>query len=81
MDANIHNPEETLGGIALSAGASHTYNIADSDGLEYLGMDVDGDGEPDMENNVTVPGISAYLTAEYGIFSLGLDYPSAMDDF
>jgi hypothetical protein len=77
VDVNFHNPEETLGGIALSVGASHTYNLADSDGLEEHGEDVDGDGEADLEDDVTVAGISGYLTAEYGMFSLGLEYLAA----
>jgi len=70
-DANIHNPEDTLGGVSLLAGASYLSNVADTDTLQ------------DKVNQIRdyVGGVALYLVAEYDNFSLGAEYITAMDDF
>ncbi|HDZ24756.1 MAG TPA: LbtU family siderophore porin [Desulfobacteraceae bacterium] len=70
-DANIHNPEDTLGGVSLLAGISYLSNVADTDTLQ------------DEVNQITdyVGGVALYLVAEYHNFSFGAEYITALDDF
>jgi len=70
-DANIHNPDDTLGGISLLAGASYLNNVADTDTLQ---------DEVDQIRDY-VGGVALYLVAEYNNFSFGAEYITAMDDF
>ena len=70
-DANIHNPEDTFGGMSLLAGASYMSNVADTDTLQ---------GEVNSIRNYT-GGIALYLVAEYNNFSFGAEYITALDDF
>ncbi|MDY7036371.1 MAG: LbtU family siderophore porin [Thermodesulfobacteriota bacterium] len=79
-DANIHNPEDTLGGLSLLVGVSYLNNVADSDTLEGEVQDLNGDGLPNDLND-DVGGLAAYLVAEYGQFSFGAEYIKALDDF
>ena len=74
-DASFHNPEDTLGGISLLLGASYLSNLADTDTLQ------DEDGADGNQIEDYVDGIAAYLVAEYGQFSLGAEYITALDDF
>lgn len=69
-DANIHNPEDTLGGISLLAGASYLNNVADTDTLQ------------DEVNQITdyVGGVALYLVADYNNLSFGAEYITALDD-
>jgi len=70
-DANIHNPEDTLGGLSLLAGASYLSNVADTDTLQ---------DEVDQIRDY-VGGVALYLVTEYNKFSFGAEYITAMDDF
>ena len=79
-DANIHNPEGTLGGLSLLAGASYINNVADTDTLQEEVQDLNGDGALNDLGD-TVGGAAVYLVAEYGIFGFGAEYITALDDF
>ena len=70
-DLNFHNPEGTMGGMSLLAGASYLDNVADTDTLQ------------DQVNQVRdyVDGLALYLVADYGKFSFGAEYITALDDF
>jgi len=70
-DANIHNPENTLGGLSLLGGASYLNNVADTDTLQ------------DQVNQIRdyVGGIALYMVAGYRNFRFGAEYISALDDF
>ncbi len=81
-DANFHNPEGTLGGISLLIGASYLSNVADTDTLQdENSVDLDVDGNPDMQVKDYVDGIAAYLVAEYNQFSFVAEHITALDDF
>jgi hypothetical protein len=81
-DASFHNPENTLGGISLLIGASYLSNVADTDTLQdENSVDLDVDGEPDMQIKDYVDGIAAYLVAEYNQLSFVAEYITALDDF
>ncbi|MDY7037199.1 MAG: hypothetical protein SV375_13670 [Thermodesulfobacteriota bacterium] len=54
--------------------------MADSDTLEGEVQDLNGDGLPNDLND-DVGGLAAYLVAEYGQFSFGAEYITALDDF
>jgi len=74
-DAHFHNPEGTLGGVSIVAGASYLNNVGETDTLQ--GPDgLDGKAVKDR-----VGGAAGYLTAEYGRFSFGAEYISAFDRF
>lgn len=78
-DVNVHNPEDTLGGLAVMVGASYLSNVADTDTLQdevSKGNDDDGYYVDDL-----VGGVAVYAVAEYDIFSLGAEYMTALDDF
>ena len=79
-DTNIHNPEDTLGGLSLLVGVSYLNNVADTDTLEGEAQDLNGDGLTNDLND-DVDGFAAYLVAEYGKFSFGAEYITALDDF
>ncbi|MBW1802848.1 MAG: LbtU family siderophore porin, partial [Deltaproteobacteria bacterium] len=79
-DANLHNPEGTLGGLSLLIGASYLSNVADSDTLQDEVVDLDADGIPNDLRDY-IDGIAAYFVAEYGKFSFGAEYITALDDF
>ncbi|MBW2027078.1 MAG: LbtU family siderophore porin, partial [Deltaproteobacteria bacterium] len=70
-DLNFHNPEGTMGGVSLLAGASYMDNVADTDTLQ------------DEVNQIKdyVDGLALYLVADYGKFSFGAEYITALDDF
>ena len=79
-DVNVHNPEGTLGGVSLLMGLSYLSSVADSDTLEGEVNDIN----IDLDNNDIsdyVDGVAAYLVAEYGQFSFGAEYITALDDF
>jgi hypothetical protein len=79
-DANMHNPEGTLGGVSLLMGLSYLSSVADSDTLEGQVNDIN----LDLDNNDIsdyVDGVAAYLVAEYGQFSFGAEYITALNDF
>jgi len=79
-DANLHNPEDTLGGWSLLLGVSYLSSVADSDTLEGEVVDINGDGDTnDLRDYVN--GIALYLMADYGPFSFGIEYITALDDF
>ncbi len=83
-DANMHNPEGTLGGVSLLMGLSYLSSVADSDTLEGQVNDINGDDLPGSDTNDIrdyVGGVAAYLVAEYGPFSFGAEYITALDDF
>lgn len=69
-DANFHNPEDTLGGLSLLIGASYLNNVADTN----LQDEVVGIKD-------YVAGLAGYFVAEYGQFSFGAEYISALDEF
>ena len=69
-DANFHNPEDTIGGLSLLIGASYLNNVADTN----LQDEVVGIKD-------YVGGLAGYLVAEYGPFSFGAEYISALDKF
>lgn len=71
VDANIHNPENTLGGVSLLAGASYLNNVADTDTLQ------------EERNDITDyrGGVALYVVAEYKMFSFGAEYITALDNF
>ncbi len=80
VDANFHNPEDTLGGLYLLVGASYVNNVADTDTLEGQINDLNADGANNDLNDY-VPGVAGYVVAEYGDFSFGAEYITATDDF
>ena len=83
-DVNMHNPEGTLGGVSLLMGLSYLSSVADSDTLEGQVNDINGDDLPGSGTNDIsdyVDGVAAYLVAEYGQFSFGAEYITALDDF
>lgn len=69
-DAHFHNPEDTLGGLSLVVGASYLNNVADTN----LQDEVVGIKD-------YVGGFAGYFVAEYGQFSFGAEYISALDEF
>ena len=79
-DGNIHNPEDTLGGLSLKIGASYLSNVADSNTLQGEAQDINGDGNLNDLNDY-VHGIAAYLVAEYDKYSFGAQYITGTDDF
>jgi hypothetical protein len=79
-DLNMHNPEGTFGGVSLLMGISYLSSVADSDTLTDEVNDINGD----LDNNDIrdyVDGVAAYLVAEYGQFSFGAEYITALNDF
>ncbi len=79
-DVNIHNPEGTLGGVNLLMGLSYINNVADSDTLQDEVQDINIDGAlNDLDD--TVGGVAAYFVCEFGIYSFGAEYITALDDF
>ncbi|MBW2614767.1 MAG: LbtU family siderophore porin [Deltaproteobacteria bacterium] len=79
-DVNMHNPEDTLGGVSLLMGLSYLSSVADSNTLEGEVNDINGDGDINDISDY-VDGVAAYLVAEYGQFSFGAEYITALDDF
>jgi len=86
-DANFHSPEDTLRGLSLLVGVSYLSNIADSDTLQDQVNDVvnpiTGVAADGVKNDLRdyVGGFAAYLVAEYGQFSFGAEYITALDEF
>lgn len=79
-DLCFHTPEGSLGDLSLTAGASYLSSVADTDTLEGEVVDINGDGDTnDIEDYVD--GVASYLVAEYGMFSLGAEYITALEDF
>jgi len=54
--------------------------VADTDTLEGEVNDINGDGDINDIRDY-VDGVAAYLVAEYGQFSFGAEYITALDDF
>ena len=82
IDANIHNPEDTLGGISMLMGVSYLSSVGDSDTLQgEANLDITGDFVPDDVVDDFVDGIAAYLVLEYEMFSFGAEYITALDEF
>jgi hypothetical protein len=79
-DVNMHNPEGTLGGVSLLMGLSYLSSVADSDTLTDEVNDINVDGDINDIRDY-VDGVAAYLVAEYGQFSFGAEYITALDDF
>jgi hypothetical protein len=80
VDANFHNPEDTLGGLSLLAGVSYMSNVADTDTLQGQVVDSNGDGSPnDLEN--FADALALYVKAEYWKFIFGAEYITALDSF
>jgi hypothetical protein len=76
----MHNPEGTLGGVSLLMGLSYLSSVADSDTLTDEVNDINGDGYiNDIRDHVD--GVAAYLVVEYGAFSFGGEYITALNDF
>jgi hypothetical protein len=74
--ANITIPPKWLGGVELSGGVSYTNNIAESDNLQDLINPALGARIDDL-----VPGLGAWLSASYGMFTLELEYIGALGEF
>lgn len=73
--ANVTIPPEWLRGLELSGGVSYINNIADSDNLQDLINPLLGGRIDDF-----VPGLGAWLSATYGMFTLELEYIGALAD-
>jgi hypothetical protein len=74
--ANVTIPPKWLRGLELSGGVSFTNNIADSDNLQDLINPLLGGRIDDL-----VPGMGAWLSASYRMFTLELEYVGALSDF
>jgi hypothetical protein len=74
--ANVTIPSEWLRGVELSGGVSYINNIADSDNLQDLVNPLLGGRIDDLE-----PGLGAWLSATYRMFTLELEYIGALGDF
>jgi len=74
--AAVTIPPKWLGGVELSGGVSCTNNIADSDNVQDL-------INPALNGRVDdlVPGLGAWLSVSYGMFTLELEYVGALADF
>lgn len=72
---NVTIPPKWLRGLELSGGVSITSNIADSDNLQDLINPFLGGRIDDL-----VPGLGAWLSATYGMFTLELEYIGALTD-
>jgi len=62
--------------VELSGGVSYIINIADSDNLQDLINPLLGGRIDDLE-----PGLGAWLSATYRMFTLELEYIGALDNF
>ena len=81
-DVHFNNPEGSLGGFSVVAGASYLSSVADSDTLQgQASLDTTGDGNPDNVVNQLIGGVALYMIVEKGPFSLGAEYISALGDF
>lgn len=74
--ANVTIPPKWLGGVELSGGVSYINNIADSDNLQDLINPLLGGRIDDLE-----PGLGAWLSATYRMFTLELEYIGALGNF
>lgn len=74
--ANVSIPPEWLRGVELSGGVSYINNIADSDNLQELINPLLGGRIDDLE-----PGLGAWVSASYKMFTLELEYVGALGNF
>ena len=73
---NVTIPPKWLRGLELRGGISYTNNIAESDNLQDLINPLLGGRVDDL-----VPGLGAWLSATYGMFTLELEYIGALGNF
>jgi hypothetical protein len=73
---NVTIPPKWLRGVELSGGVSYTNNIAESDNMQDLINPLLGGRVDDL-----VPGLGAWLSASYGMFTLEMEYIGTLDDF